>query len=228
MDIQKELEKHSNEINEKICQWFRYNTKYKVYGCFTKTMEMIAKELIRTNEYKSFLKDLPHNSYEENNIHGYILGYLKNENIVDIVSYLEDFFPYIDNWATCDGTASRLKIVRKNSDFMLKTIKKWLKSEKTFIKRFAIVLLMSYFLDDEFNAEYLFLFNKENKNDYYIDMAIAWFYSVALVKQYKDTVRLFEQHTVSNVFIRNKSIQKAIESYRISKDKKDYLKTLRI
>ena len=184
----------------------------------------IAKKYALTSEGAQFLYDIPHKDTDENIVHGLMIGYLKDvDKVIDLI---EEFLPFIDNWATCDVTCANLKIVKKYPNLFEKCVKKWLKSENSFTKRFAIVILLDYFLDDNFNIDHFNLVNFCSEN-YYVKMAQSWYFSVALVKQYDVTLPLFENKLIKDNFVHNKAIQKACESFRISPDKKQYLKKLR-
>ena len=113
-------------------------------------------------------------------------------------------------------------------DFFKKNIKMWLKNDNFYIKRFAVVILLDYFLDSNFDKNDLFVLANYNEDDYYFNMALAWYFSVAIVKQYNETIKLFEKNIIKNKFVHNKSIQKCVESFRVSEEKKKYLKSLKI
>ncbi len=195
-------------------------------GLRTPKAKEIAKKYANTTQGYIFLNSLPHKSADENNVHGFMLGYIKND-LIEIIRKIEKFLPYIDNWATCDYTVCNLKIIKNNTNIFKKKTKKWLKNKKCYIKRFAIVIYLSYFLDDYFEENDLLLLSKINNNNYYVNMALAWYFSIALVKQYKYAIDIFEKKTISNIWVHNKAIQKACESYRVSKNIKQYLKSLK-
>ena len=195
-------------------------------GLRTPKAKEIAKKYANTIEGSLFLNSMPHKSADENNVHGLMLGYIKND-LVEIIKKVEVFLPYIDNWATCDYTVCNLKIIKKYPNFFKKMAKKWLKNENCFTKRFAIVIYLSYFLDDYFEKNDLLLLSKINNKNYYVNMALAWYFSVALVKQYNQTINIFEKNIISNMWVHNKAIQKACESFRVPKDIKQYLKSLK-
>ncbi len=186
--------------------------------------KIIAKKYAQTVEGKIFLHALPHASTDEYVVHGLMIGYVKDVNAV--MTLLEQFLPNVDNWATCDITCSNLKIVKKYPKLFEKCVKNWLKSDNLFTKRFAIVILLTYFLDDYFDISHFDLVNFYC-DDYYVKMAQSWYFSVALVKKYDLVIKLFENKQIKNKWVHNKSIQKACESLRISADKKQYLKKLR-
>ncbi len=187
----------------------------------------IAKKYANTLLGQEFIDCLPHKSTDENNVHGFMLGYIKTNDVYEIINKIEKFLPYIDNWGTCDFTVSNLKIIKKYPKIFKKMANKWLKSKKCFIKRFAIDIYLSYFLDDNFEEDDLLKISKIDSNDYYVNMALAWYFSVALVKQYQKTVNVFIENKIINVWVHNKAIQKSCESYRINQDIKLYLKSLR-
>ena len=195
-------------------------------GLRTPKAKEIAKKYANTIEGSLFLNSMPHKSADENNVHGLMLGYIKND-LVEIIKKVEVFLPYIDNWATCDYTVCNLKIIKKYPNFFKKMAKKWLKNENCFTKRFAIVIYLSYFLDDYFEKNDLLLLSKINNKNYYVNMALAWYFSVALLKQYNQTINIFEKNIISNMWVHNKAIQKACESFRVPKDIKQYLKSLK-
>lgn len=172
----------------------------------------------------NFLKTLPHKYQEENILHGILMNlYIKD--IDTYLEYLNKFLPYINNWAVSDVLSP--KIFKKDLEKVHKYLVALLKSKDTYTLRFGIVSLLQFFLDDKFNIKDLEKIASIKSNEYYVKMAIAWYYSFALIKQYDSTVILFE-NKVLDKWIHNKSIQKAIESYRISDDRKNYLRSLKI
>lgn len=170
-----------------------------------------------------FLKSLPHKYLEENTLHAYIIS---NENDFEkCIKELDEFLPFIDNWATCDSL--RPKVFKKNKEKILVYIKKWLKSSYVYEVRFAIEMLMVHFLDVDFDEEYSKLVSKIKSDEYYINMMVSWYFATALSKQWESTVPYLESKKLSK-WVHNKTIQKAVESFRITKSQKEYLKTLKI
>ena len=153
-------------------------------GVRTPNLRTIAKDLIKQNKYKDFLDKLPHNYFDENQLHIFILSELKDYDIC--LSYVNKFLPYIDNWATCDQLST--KIFAKHKDKLIGEIKSWIKSKKTYTIRFGIGMLMKYYLDEEFKPKYIELVSKIKSKDYYVNMMIAWFFATALSKQYEDAI----------------------------------------
>lgn len=172
---------------------------------------------------KEFFNELPHKYFEENMIHAFMIEQVKDFN--ECINLLNDFLPYIDNWQTCDCLSP--KIFKQDLNQLLSNIKIWINDKHIYTRRFAILMLKKYFLDKLFNQEYLDLVISAYSKDYYIEMMISWYFSEALIKQYKSTIKYIESNSLP-VWVHNKTIQKAIESYRIDNNTKEYLKTLRI
>lgn len=193
-----------------------------IIGVRTKEIRDYAKELVK-EDYLVFLKELPHKYFEENQLHAFIISEIKDYD--ECIAYLNTFLKYIDNWATCDQLSP--KVFKKNTDKLLDQINIWIKSSKIYEVRFGINMLMKYYLDSNYKKEYLELVSKIKSNEYYINMMIAWFFATALVKQYDDAITYLENKKLDK-WVHNKTIQKAIESYRITNAQKEYLKSLKI
>ncbi len=174
-------------------------------------------------DIRYFMEQLPHKYYEENNMHAVFIEQIKDYKTC--IDALEQFLPYVDNWATCDIMSP--KILGKYTDELLEKIKEWLCRSETYVVRFAIGCLMRYYLDENFKPEYLELVAAVKSDEYYINMMIAWYLATALAKQYPDTVKVLEDKCLAP-WIQNKAIQKAVESNRISAETKTYLRTLKI
>lgn len=196
--------------------------KETIIGVRTPQIREIAKKVFGTQEADTFIQFLPHQYYEENLIHFFIISKIKNFD--ECVKEVEKFLPYIDCWPVCDQ-ASPL-VFKKNHDKLLPLIKKWIKSNHVYTARFGIRMLMNEFLNDDFKEEYLELVSSKKGNDYYLKMMIAWFFATALAKQYDATIKYIENRCL-DPWIHQKTIQKAIESYRVSDEHKEYLKKLR-
>ena len=194
-----------------------------IIGVRTPVLRKFAKEFAKSELKDEFLNSLPHKYYDENNLHAFVIEAIKDYD--ECINKIDEFLPYIDNWATCDSLSP--KIFKKHKKEVYDKIKIWLKSDKTYTVRFAIVTLLANYLDDDFEEEMLTLVTDIKSEEYYINMAIAWYVSVALVKQYDSTIKLIQSKKLDK-FTHNKSIQKAIESYRVDDDKKKYLRTLKI
>lgn len=193
-----------------------------IIGVRTPELRKLAKQIEQEPETQEFLHTLPHRYYEENNLHDFLL-----ERIEDYPTFLAElnaFLPYIDNWATCDGL--RPKCVKKHLPEFLQEIRGWMQSEWTYTIRFGINMLMSFYLDDAFQEEYLSWAAQVQSEEYYVQMMQAWYFATALAKQWDSTI-LYLQNDQLGTWIHNKTIQKAIESRRISTQQKQLLRTLK-
>ncbi|MDD4840068.1 MAG: DNA alkylation repair protein [Clostridia bacterium] len=197
-----------------------------ILGAKSTPIKKLAKEFSKDDEKFKFLAELPHKYYEENNLHGLLLNSIDNDIIV-VLDYVEKFLPFVNNWGTCDSTVASLKIFKKYPETVYARVLKWLDSSHTYTIRFGVVTLLSYFLDNNFDKSIFEKLTALKGGEYYVDMAIAWYFSVALVKQYDQTIGFIESKSL-NKWVHNKSIQKSVESFRISHEKKAYLKSLKI
>lgn len=193
----------------------------RIIGVRVPQIRNLAKDLAK-EEIDSFLDDLPHYYQEENMLHAILLSNIKDVN--EVLKRLNTFLPYVDNWAVCDTI--KPKAFKKNDKRIIEEIRKWIASSHTFIARYGIVALFTFFMDDKYEKDYLDLPLTAISDDYYVNMAIAWFYQVALVKHYDDAVVYLETNRL-NDFVHNKTISKCHDSYRLSNEIKEYLKTLR-
>lgn len=192
-------------------------------GVRVPVLRKFAKEFIKLEEAKSFLNELPHKYYDENMLHGLLISEMKDFD--EIVVNLDRFLPYVDNWAVCDIMSP--KKLKKDKTKLCENIKKWIKSKHLYTCRFGIEMLMSFYLDEDFKPEYLEMVSTIQSNEYYLNMMIAWFFATALAKQWDETIPYIERKALDK-WTHNKAIQKAIESYRIDDDKKQYLRKLKI
>lgn len=184
-------------------------------------LRKLAKK-IDEKQAQIFMQDLPHTYYEENMLHSILISNMKNYD--DCIDHLERFLPFVDNWAVCDCISP--KIFTKNTDKLIEKIKLWAKSPHTYTVRVAICLLMKYFLDDEFKVEYLKIATRIRSEEYYVNMMVAWFFATALAKQWDDVIFVLEDNLLDE-WTHNKTIQKARESFRITPEQKQYLKSLK-
>lgn len=194
-----------------------------IIGVRTPELRKMAKALAKRDDIDEFLSDLPHKSFDENQLHAFVLSEMKDYDAC--MEKLNAFLPFVDNWATCDQMSP--KIFKKHKDELLKQIKVWLKSKETYTIRFAIGMLMEHFLDADFDPAYPKMVSKIRSEEYYINMMIAWYFATALAKQWDAIVPYIENKRL-DVWTYNKAIQKAIESYRITPEQKAYLRTLKI
>ena len=197
----------------------------EVIGCRMPEIKVIAKKMIANNKHEEFLKSLPHKYHEENLLHAFILEKIKVSQ-TELFNYINEFLPYVNNWSVCDSLASRSKVLTSDLKKLFEQVKIWLEEEQTYHVRFALITMMKFYLKDEFIDEVLCLATNIKTDEYYINMALSWLYATALINYYDKIVKLLEEHKL-DIFVHNKTIQKAIESYRISIDKKEYLKTLK-
>ena len=202
-----------------ICKFIPTIEKKNVIGVRTPLIRKLAKSL---ENYESFLNELPHTYYEENNLHAFLIEREKNFN--KCIEKLNAFLPFVDNWATCDGM--KPKVLKKDPEKLLMHIKEWIRSENVYAVRYGINLLMSFFLDEHFKEEYHSLVANIKSEEYYINMMRAWYFATALSKKYNETLPYIEKK-VLDPWTHNKAIQKATESLRITKEQKVYLKTLK-
>jgi len=191
-----------------------------IIGVRIPELRKFAKEIYLATDFSDML---PHTYYEENNLHAFLIEQIEDFNTALLKT--EKFLPYIDNWATCDSFLP--KAFKKNKEKLLPKIYEWIKSEHTYTVRYAIGLLLKLFLDDDFKKDYPELVAKVKSEEYYINMMIAWYFATALAKQYNDTIPYIEKRKLP-AWIHNKTIQKAIESNRITKETKAYLKTFKL
>ena len=190
--------------------------KDNIIGIRTDKLKYIAR-LISKNDYNKFIALNKHKLYEENLLHGLLLGYIKLD--------FNKFLPFIDNWAICDLTVSNLKIFKNNKELGLKEIKKYLKNSNTWINRFGYVLLLNYYVEDKY-IDFIFKSINNYKDEYYVKMAISWLISICYIK-YKDKTLEFLKNNKLDKFTYNKSRQKIIESSRVSIDEKNMLRTMK-
>lgn len=196
--------------------------KESIIGVRTPALRKLAKAFAKTPEAEAFLLDLPHTYYEENNLHAFLLE--TRRDYAQLIEELNRFLPYVDNWATCDMMSP--KLFKKHLPELYQQIPLWLQSQDVYTVRFAIGMLMQHYLDEAFLPEYPAVVAAVQSEEYYINMMIAWYFSTALAKQYDAVLPYLLQHRLSP-WVHNKTIQKAVESNRIPKETKQYLRTLK-
>lgn len=197
-------------------------------GVRTPALKAFAGELLLAHKQENsgflngFLSELPHHYFDEDQLHAFVVSGQKDFDAC--VGALEEFLPYINNWATCDQLNP--KIFKKNKDKLLPFIKKWILSEHVYTVRFAISMLMKHFLNDDFSEEYLEMVCSVKNGDYYVKMMVAWYFATALARQYDSALPYIEQKKLEP-WTHNKAIQKACESFRVKDEHKEYLRTLK-
>ncbi len=194
-----------------------------VIGVRTPQLRKYAKSLVKRDDVDEFLLRLPHEYFDENQLHAFILSEMKDYE--KCMASVEAFLPYVDNWATCDQMSP--KVFKKNRQRLLERIRVWLSSEKTYTVRFAVGMLMEHFLDEDFDEAYPEMVAHLRSDEYYINMMIAWYFATALAKQYETILPYIEKPRL-DTWTHNKTIQKAVESNRITPEQKAYLKTKKI
>lgn len=193
-----------------------------VIGVRMPILRALAKQLDK-REAEEFISELPHKYHEENMLHAVLISNMSSPERV--ICALDAFLTYVDNWAVCD--CLRPAMLKKSPQEFVLHIRRYLRSEHSYTVRFAVEMLMCYFLDEHFSPEYPELVSKVRSDDYYVNMMLAWYFATALAKRWDEVISYIENRSLSP-WVHNKTIQKARESYRISATQKEYLKGLRI
>lgn len=194
-----------------------------ILGIKTPILRKFAAEIYGTDNARTFLTELPHRYFEENCLHAFVIE--KISDINDCINAVEAFLPYIDNWATCDSL--KPKAFKKRPDIIREKATEWICSEHIYTVRFGIRVFMDNFLDKNYYCEQPVMISDIHFDDYYVKMMVAWYFATALAKRYDDIIPFIESRALDR-WTHNKAIQKAVESYRISPEQKEYLKTLKI
>lgn len=226
-------------IHEEIRSWILKNANDKdavfqaklfptldpesIHGIKTPLLRQYALELASRPDMDDFLEAVPHTFFEEKQLHAFILSGMKD--FANCTERVDAFLPFVDNWATCDQLSPRA--FRRKPSELLPWIDRWLNSEHEYAVRFGIRMLMDYFLNERFQPRFLEKVAAIEREEYYIKMMQAWYFATALTKQWDATLPLIESRKL-DLWVHNKSIQKAIESRRITVSQKDYLRTLRL
>ncbi|MBR6395444.1 MAG: DNA alkylation repair protein [Lachnospiraceae bacterium] len=193
-----------------------------VIGVRTPAMRQVAKEVFKSPEKEAFLNELPHKYYEENLVHFFVIEHIKDFD--ECVREVEKFLPYVDCWPVSDQATP--KSFKKNHEKLLPYIKKWIASDHVYTARFGMRMLMNEYLGADFKEEYLELVASKKGDDYYLKMMVAWYFATALAKQYDAAVKYIEERKLDE-WVHRKAIQKAVESFRVTDEHKEYLKTFR-
>ncbi|MBQ8981022.1 MAG: DNA alkylation repair protein [Eubacterium sp.] len=192
-------------------------------GVRTPVLRAYAKEVAKSEIRHEFLAELPHATFDENQLHAFVISLTKDFD--ECVREVQAFLPYVNNWATCDQMSP--KVFKKHRDKLLPLIDKWLESGREYTVRFGIKMVMEHFLDEDFREEYMKKVARIRSDKYYINMMIAWYFATALAKQYDAAVKYIESGAI-DTWTHNKAIQKARESFRVSDEHKEYLKALKM
>jgi len=194
-----------------------------IIGVRTPDLRRLAKQVAKREDVDQFLQILPHSYFDENQLHAFILSEIRDYRIcVDSVSR---FLPYIDNWATCDQLSP--KVFGRHKAELLPRIREWIADGRTYTVRFGVGMLMQHYLDEAFDPAYPSLVAQIRSDEYYVRMMVAWYFATALAKQYDAVIPFLEQKKLEP-WTHNKTIQKAVESYRITAEQKDYLRSLKV
>ena len=196
-----------------------------IIGVRTPELRKFAKQLAKDERVGDFLALLPHRYLDEMNLHGFIISELKDYN--ECLEEIERFLPYVNNWATCDLLSPKAFKQKKNRIRLIEDIKRWMASDEPFIIRFGIEMLMSFYLDEDFKPEYLKWVSDIRHEHYYVKMMVAWYFATALAKQWESTLPYIVESTLEK-WTHNKAIQKAVDSYRITPEQKELLKSYRV
>ena len=191
-------------------------------GVRTPELRRLAREMVKSGEGDAFLQALPHRYFDENQLHAFLLS--EEKDFSRCIALVEAFLPYVDNWATCDQMSP--KAFKKHHQELLQYIQKWLRSDHVYTVRFAVGMLLQHDLDEDFDPVYLEWVAGVRSDAYYVRMMIAWYFATALAKQYQAALPYIEKRRLEP-WTHNKAIQKSIESYRITDEQKEYLKTLK-
>lgn len=227
-NIEKDIQAHLFEMQDLRYRDFQAKLMptvdmERIIGVRTPILRKYAGELAKTDLGWQYVKILPHKYYDEYNLHGFIIE--KCKDFDKTMELVEAFLPYIDNWATCDMLSP--KVFKKNLPALLNKIKLWLSSEHQWTIRFAIEMLMSFYLDDCFDEAFPDMVAKVKNDEYYVKMMVAWYFATALAKQ-PDVVLPYFEGKVLETWTHNKALQKSIESNRIPDETKKYLRTLKV
>ena len=197
--------------------------KERMIGVRTPDLKKLAKELFGSETANKFIETLPHQYFDENQLHAFLISLIKDYQTC--LKEVESFLPYVDNWGTCDQLSP--KVFAKHKEELIIPIEKWLKSKCTYTVRFAVGMLMQHYLDESFKEEYMEMVASIKSEEYYVNMMIAWYFATALAKQWDSAIKYLENKKLSP-WVHNKTIQKAVESYRISDEQKVYIKSLKV
>lgn len=193
-----------------------------IIGVRTPQMRKIAKEVFGTEEGDSFIKKLPHTYYEENMVHFFMISLIRD--FEECFRAVEEFLPFVDCWPVSDQSTP--KVFKKNHEKLIPAVTRWIASNHVYTARFGLRMLMNEYLGEDFKEEYLELAASKTGEDYYLKMMVAWFFATALAKRYEESVVYLEQCRL-DPWVHKKTIQKAVESFRVSEEHKNYLRTLK-
>lgn len=197
-----------------------------IIGVRVPVLRNYAKKLSKQENFKDYISFNKTVYYEEVMLQGMLIGFIRNTDIKEVLSIIKNFVPKIDNWAVCDIFCSGLKIVNKNKETVWNFIQKYLKSKKEFELRFAIVMMLDYFICEKYIDRVLTILDNIKHEAYYVKMAVAWTISVAFVKFKDKTMKYLKKNNLDD-WTYNKALQKICESLRVSKETKKIIKAMK-
>lgn len=197
-----------------------------ILGVRVPVIRNLGKELLKTYDFSLLYSSIDTHYYEEIMLKGLLIGQSKL-SVNEIGTYIEDFVPLINNWAVCDSFSAGLKKVKDNKSLLWDYVLKYIVSSKEFEVRFAIDLIINNYIEEEYLSSVFSLFDKIKLKDYYVEMALAWAISFCFIKYYGETIQYFKKAKLSK-FVYNKALQKTCESYRVSNERKNVLREMKI
>lgn len=235
MEFSEQVENELLKFADKEYLEFNKNLNKKEYMEKQKTqigiripiLRAYSKKLSKEHELDYLLENINENYYEEIMLKGFIIGQYKNLEWKELEKYINYYVPKISDWAICDTFCSSLKITKKYQKEIWKILQKYLKSNNEFDVRFALVMLLNYYISDEYVEDIYSIINNVKLDKYYVKMANAWLISYCLIDYYDKTVEFLKDNTKIDKWTYNKGIQKGIESFRISKKQKENIKKMK-
>lgn len=222
-DVRKKIFELADEKYKEFHSGLCPNTD-NIVGVRVPILRNYAKELVK-EDFGIYLKNVKDKYYEEIMLQGMVIG-LAKMNIEERLKYIKEFVPKIDNWAVCDVFCAGLKFVNKNKQEVWKFLQNYTKSTKEFELRFLIVMMLDFYITEEYIEKVIKLLDNIKHDGYYVKMAISWTISVAYIKYPKKTMEYIKCNTLDD-FTYNKALQKIIESYRVSKEEKDVIRSMK-
>lgn len=223
--VKKQLKELSEEKYKEFHSGLCPNTD-NILGVRTPILRNYAKELLKENKIENLLKEIDDEYYEEIVLKGMIIGLSKEKNFEVVKNQIKEFIPKISNWAICDIFCAGLKITKKHKEEMWNFISTYLKSKEEFELRFSIVMILDYYIEEEYLEQIFNIFDGIKSDQYYVQMAVAWAISICLIKFFDKTINFLEKSTIDS-FTFNKALQKGIESFRISDEEKLILREMK-
>ena len=192
----------------------------KMIGVRFPALKSICRQLTE-DERKQYMTELPHEYFEENNLHSVIISQIKNEE--ECIAAIEAFLPYINNWSTCDTVSP--SVFKKHKQKLILKVKEWVKSDKVYTVRMGVLMLMKFFLNEDFKSEYNDLVAGIESDEYYVNMMCAWYFATALAKQYDDTVPYLKNRLLTPE-VHKMTVRKAVESFRVTDEHKEEIRKM--